>query len=121
MSQELKELLFKDLCSRLPYDTKVYCQNEIDWFDDEIGTAIISACINDEYIVKPYLFPISSMNEKQREEYLSTGARVEVCGIENVWIPGLETFDWLNKNHFDYRGLIKMGLAIDATSLNVYC
>lgn len=28
--------------------------------------------------------------------------------------------DWLNKNHFDYRGLIEKGLAIDATNLNVY-
>ena len=28
--------------------------------------------------------------------------------------------DWLNKNHFDYRGLIEKGLAIDATGLNVY-
>ena len=28
--------------------------------------------------------------------------------------------DWLNKNNFDYRGLIPMGLAIDATNLNIY-
>lgn len=29
-------------------------------------------------------------------------------------------YDWLNKNHFDYRGLIEKGLAIDATGLNIY-
>lgn len=29
-------------------------------------------------------------------------------------------YDWYNKNHFDYRGLIPMGLAIDATNLNIY-
>ena len=31
-----------------------------------------------------------------------------------------ETVKWLNKNHFDWRGLIPMGLANDATSLNIY-
>ena len=31
-----------------------------------------------------------------------------------------ELIDWCNKNHFDYRGLISMGLAIDATGLNIY-
>ena len=31
-----------------------------------------------------------------------------------------EVYDWLNKNHFDYRGLIPRGLAIDATGLNIY-
>lgn len=28
--------------------------------------------------------------------------------------------DYLNKNHFDYRGLIPMGLAEDATGKNIY-
>ena len=28
--------------------------------------------------------------------------------------------DWCHKNHFDYRGLIPMGLANDATGLNIY-
>lgn len=28
--------------------------------------------------------------------------------------------DWLNKHHFDYRGLIEKGLAIDCTNLNIY-
>ena len=32
----------------------------------------------------------------------------------------LELIEWLNKNHFDYRGLIPMGLAIDCTNLNIY-
>lgn len=29
-------------------------------------------------------------------------------------------YDWLNAHHFDYRELIPMGLAIDATGLNIY-
>lgn len=32
----------------------------------------------------------------------------------------LALIDWFNKNHFDYRGLIEKGLAIDATGLNIY-
>ena len=31
-----------------------------------------------------------------------------------------DIIDWFNKNHFDYRGLIEKGLAIDATGLNIY-
>jgi hypothetical protein len=37
-----------------------------------------------------------------------------------MYLEILEVFDWFNKNHFDYRGLIKKGLAIDATGLNIY-
>ena len=40
---------------------------------------------------------------------------------EEVWdYIDLDALDWLNKNHFDYRGLIEKGLAIDATGLNIY-
>lgn len=28
--------------------------------------------------------------------------------------------EWFNENHFDYRGLIQKGLALDATGKNVY-
>ena len=37
--------------------------------------------------------------------------------MEHLSLPLLE---WLNKNHFDYRGLIEKGLAIDATDKNIY-
>ena len=29
-------------------------------------------------------------------------------------INTLESYDWLNKHHFDYRGLIEKGLALKA-------
>ena len=32
----------------------------------------------------------------------------------------ISLIDWFNKNHFDYRGLIEKGLALDATGLNIY-
>ena len=31
-----------------------------------------------------------------------------------------DAIDWLNAHHFDYRGLIEKGLAIDCTNLNIY-
>ena len=62
--------------------------------------------------VKPYLFPLSSMTEEQRNDLTKFVAN----GITNENI----VYDWFNKNHFDYRGLIPLGLANDATGLNIY-
>jgi hypothetical protein len=62
---------------------------------------------------KPYLFPLSSMTEEQWTEYEDMCDSLrgeEFC----------ELIDWFNENHFDYRGLIEKGLAIDATGLNIY-
>lgn len=94
--------------------------------------------------VKPYLFPLSSMTEEEAkelsilygikdilsikitDEYIDFEVDDGFCSIETktIWyneiISSIETFDWLNKNHFDYRGLIPMGLAINATGLNIY-
>lgn len=114
MTQEQKDLLLKDLCSRLPYFVKVQIKNEIVVLD--------SICDDDGYHfnfigddregvnieeIKPYLFPLSSMTEEQFKEYMT--------------IPsGYPTIDWFNKNLFDYRCLIESGLAIDATGKNIY-
>ena len=117
--QKNKELLLKDLCARLPYFTKVQIKNEIVVLD--------SICDDDGYYfnfigdtregvnienIKPYLFPISSMNEEQKKEWLYT--------LSSDYNITYDTIDWLNKNHFDYHGLIERGLAIDATNLNIY-
>ena len=81
---------------------------------------------------KPYLYPLSSMTEEQRKEFLNiqseerkilTDALVKYRyeKEDNIpIIPFQKHIDWLNKNHFDYRGLIEKGLAIDATGLNIY-
>lgn len=62
---------------------------------------------------RPYLFPLSSMTEEQRNEYH------ELLYNPNHGLD-IDYFDWCHKNHFDCRGLIKKGLAIDATELNIY-
>ena len=114
MTQEEKQLLLIDLCARLPYRVKIQCINsDNETVIEELFTIGIEEdsfdCNLIEYIsVKPYLFPLSSMTEEQLEEF-------EKCGLE-----GYHDYDWYNKNHFDYRGLIEKGLANNATGLNIY-
>ena len=134
MTQENKELLLKDLCARLPYGVKIKL---IRWDIDEgmyINTTLepddIERLLNIEESdteIKPYLFPLSSMTEEQKREYdmlLTDIPTYEYEGGDIVTV--FETYDnwmsidYLNANHFDYRGLIPMGLAIDATGLNIY-
>ena len=82
---------------------------------------------------KPYLFPLSSMTEEQKSYlYFNTKFELDRFGDLTVQIDEdgnyfytdasdcTSLIDWLNKNHFDYRGLIPKGLAIDATGLNIY-
>lgn len=131
-----KDLLLKDLSARLPYGVKfsITVKNPITFEPIETtGTissinryGIVSFVWNYEgqeilvknalHIkdVKPYLFPLSSMTEEQNIEYLRT------CKGSNASIPTLASFDWCNKNHFDYRNLIGKNLAIDCTNLNIY-
>lgn len=83
-------------------------------------------------LVKPYLLPLSSMTEEQYYNMLKASQNdcLEHMKVEKEWknntnfshLPLYEhqVIDWFNKNHFDYRGLIEKGLAIDATNLNIY-
>ena len=116
-----KELI-KDLCSRLPYGVKVLVDNK-HWIDFD-GRTPSKLTFDNSYrllyvgtdlgYVKPYLFPLSSMTEEQKSQYSFFLTRI-IDGYDSSLL-----IDWLNKNHFDYRGLIEKGLAIDATELNVY-
>lgn len=128
MTQEYKELLLKDLCARLPYgvkvesvfintDTKKRKSCGIEIFD---ATCILM--IRDGFgEFKPYLFPLSSMTEEEWEDYQKIRIIDWVHGdINGTFINAGSIVDWLNAHHFDYRGLIEKGLAIDATGLNIY-
>ena len=127
MTQEDKELLFKDLCARLPYN--VICQVEFResgkyqsksmflsgvFTDEAYFTTESGSIYSNEY--KPYLFPLSSMTEAQKKEYQYITERWMYDSSYSI----SDSTDWLNKNHFDYRGLIPKGLAIDATGLDIY-
>lgn len=119
MKQDNKELLLRDLCGRLPYGVKGVEANTLCSLNTV--TRFKSIVKNIEYKIehlgfKPYLFPLSSMTEEQYENFLLTNSEITLNGV----ICSTRGFDFLNKHHFDYRGLIKKGLAIDATGLNIY-
>ena len=132
MTKEEKDLLIKELCSRLPYGVKVLCLRDFnhDWYnlemvdigDNEVYVTTYESYAN-RYVkieeVKPYLFPLSSMTEEQRKEWQSLMTQDSY----GILYHTIESYDYLNKNHFDYRGLIEKGLAIDVTELtglNIY-
>lgn len=120
MTQEEKDLLLQDLCARLPYRVKIHVgkTQRIEELDD-INLRI--GAINNTYAdIRPYLFPLSSMTEEQLVIYGDLCYAVIHSLAWDMQAALDELFDWLNKNHFDYRGLIPMGLAIDATNLNIY-
>lgn len=129
MKEEDKDLLLRDLCARLPYGVKVKTNN-INVLKlgthtrvGEYVTDVIEPC-------KPYLFPLSSMTEEQKKEYeyeckkdlkvLSHSLSTRTYTKTRISTPLYYGIDWLNANNFDYRGLIPMGLALDATGLNIY-
>ena len=59
---------------------------------------------------------MSSMTEEQKQEYQHITERWIYDSSYSI----SDSIDWLNVHHFDYRGLIEKGLAIDATGLNIY-
>ena len=129
MKQEEKQLLIKDLCGRLPYKVKVTTTNAAVKFGVISGISIenkISVRTKHADIVfnctevKPYLFPLSSMTEEQKVIYGDLCYAVIRSLAWNTQAALNELVDWLNKNYFDYRGLIPKELAIDATSLSIY-
>ena len=85
----------------------------------------VKNCYDDETVyiddVRPYLFPLSSMTEEQYDElYIDSRVKNDSIDILDALANDMDAINWLNKNHFDYRGLIEKGLAIDATGLDVY-
>ena len=134
MTQEDKDLVVKDLCGRLPYGVMLkhistekpfklfsikrdeYASYKKDGVELAVNGIYYDWYVNDIYhdielYIKPYLRPLSSMTDEEREEYsLFIG---EKNGY-SYFIDPISQMDWLNKNMFDYRGLIEKGLALEA-------
>jgi phosphoribosylaminoimidazole-succinocarboxamide synthase len=145
MTQEDKELLLKDLCARLPYGVKVnviYSNENASSFrqrvcvegDNELNTDIIGLYQHDEIDIRPYLFPLSSMTEEQRndiskllidtqKEFPPYG-ELNIKGCDNLFICTVKQanalINYCLTHHLDINGLIEKGLALDATGLNIY-
>ena len=115
MTQENKQLLLKDLCVRLLYFDLWVQYNNKDWLAIGYGheriellpsifSSISGPCpLIDE--IKPYLRSMSSITEEEWKEYNQTIGKS---------FSFTDEVDWLNEHHFDYRGLIPMGLALEA-------
>ena len=132
MTQEEKKLLIKDLCSRLPYDTVIHyhwekkgtnaivdVDRELDFSDVDSLKYTLTDPQDDWCIIdwKPYLRPMSSMTEEEKYYYFRCIDEVDGYKITVTVIyqdKALELLDWLNAHHFDYRGLIEKGLALEA-------
>jgi len=112
MTQEDKDLLFKDLSARLPYHVRVKVwlkdgTTEEGFLDlehnygDVLQDAFYYSKIKD---IKPYLRPMSSMTEEENKK------------LDEIWLKHTinEGADYLNSIHVDYRGLIEKGLALEA-------
>lgn len=147
MEKDLKDILLKDLCARLPYGVKCHYDvvvpmigkvksydklRAISEFDSkpcfQFGS---NRDIFDFDNIKPYLFPLSSMTEAQQEEFdriYADDMQVVANNLKNrldgkpyeTNLGHYRHIDWLNANHFDYRGLIEKSLALDATNLGIY-
>ena len=121
MAQEERQILLQDLSARLPYGVICktpkgdghLCSINQTIFGTEYGINIKATerdYFNDkEVCIKPYLRPMSSMTEEEHKEFF------EKWGLDS-W--NIDTFNWLNAHHFDYRGLIPLGLAIEVTEEN---
>lgn len=125
MTQEEKDLVIKDLSARLLYKVKFSFNLWNEEKQEEVNAVCTIYSVNtDGYcealeesghipldFAKPYLRPMSSMTDEEREEYIQFIGEINGCAY---FIDPISQMDWLNKHHFDYRGLIEMGLAIEA-------
>lgn len=151
MTQKKKDLLLKDLCSRLPYKPRVR------YYYHSIGSSAINGYSDEGYLsyqkledfslhpksgiekarvynISPYLRPMGSMTEEEKGElwFLLSEGRTNIEVNSNGQLTTRDNIelgfnypfvcpqgsslyvDWLNEHHFDYRGLIPMGLALEA-------
>ena len=113
MTKEEKELLLKDLLGRVLYGVKVDYRGTIFTLgynlylnsgDVAFENYPMLYSLENIESVKPYLRPMSNMTEEERTE-------VEDLNMNPF---SSSVTDWLNKNKFDYRDLIPMGLALEA-------
>ena len=142
MTQEDKELLLKDLCARLTYGVKVhlllpetmengYTLTEVNTKGTTVGVfldrgddsrAFRAVRIENEYgeqSIKPYLRPMSSMTEEEYNDLCNSCTWLWFKDdLRTVTHGDYKCYDWLNAHHFDYRGLIEKGLAIEVTEEN---
>lgn len=122
MTKEEKHLLLVDLCARLPYGVIVEITSDGGMveasYDMRLDAGLLADLLHSEDDFKPYLRPMSSMTSEEWVEFCDCSLKDEASWVltENSQrlIPTQNREDYLNSKHFDYRGLIPMGLALEA-------
>lgn len=122
MEENLKQLLLKDLSARLPYGVECLAGDVIVGklagivpYTGEIYLylrGVLTPYRLDE--VKPCLRSMDDMTEEEKREYNTIALHTIVASKGFVHFEATDLIDWLNKKHFDYRGLIERGLALEA-------
>jgi hypothetical protein len=115
MTQNDKEILLQDISGRIPYHPLMFIQSSSsdkykNRFNVRLDSSLYDSVLKGECVAIPYLFPMSRLTDEQiREiEFLAFSKRYG------------EIIDIYNRNHIDYRGMLEMELAIDASDLIVY-
>ena len=113
MTREEKQLLLIDICARLLYGVMCNVFNGKYDEDMKLSPSLLSWDIND---IKPYLRSMSTMTEMEKQQFnLLSMNRIVPDGFgKDVQMYSIKCIDWLNAHHFDYRGLIEKGLALEA-------
>jgi len=135
MTKEEKQLLLIDLCARLPYGVVIQITSDGGMveasYDMRLDAGLLADLLHSEDDFKPYLRPMSSMTEEELKELNDKYGNIAYFFIQDPpYYYGLqaqhedigsieisefsEIYDWLNTHYFDYRGLIPMGLALEA-------
>jgi len=124
MTQEEKDLLLKDLCGRLLYGIKFGIglgklgKYDLVEINTKKGKVLFGHGLHtDLETCRPYLRPMSSMTKEEKNEYTDIKkGECNGCVLTGKGDPDTEFLlvDWLNSHHFDYRGLIEKGLALEA-------
>ena len=132
-----KELLLTDLTSRLRYKTVIY-RGEKDYIgqDDALleGIDVITGlcklrCLPEGNVfvqdhfsnIIPCLRPMSSMTEEEKKEFELLGWKVDELADNEPWAHCgsigriMAGINWLLAHHFDFNGLIPLGLAVEVT------
>ena len=136
MTEKEEKLILIDIAARVPYGVMVeqtLFSSTVADKNQRLKSVQENNCVKlywnkynlDDFVpidcIKPYLRPMSSMRDDERKEYKSfiftqhhewDGHGKSTDYVETDDVERYVT--WLNAHHFDYRGLIPMGLALEA-------